>query len=102
MSHTREPWRVFGHGEEYSELVIASPYGEVLRTAKSNLSLKDANRIVACVNALEGISSPERTLELCLGALEMADCTCEYGHECLRCSARSDLEMWNKAKGGQS
>jgi hypothetical protein len=52
MSHTREPWRAQHHmGEEW--VIVEAPTDQ---TVTRHLTQANARRIVACVNALEGVS----------------------------------------------
>lgn len=59
--HTQEPWEAVPHtkGSDYEGASTILPQGAIVE-----LSVEDAERAVACVNALAGIDDPDAAVEI--------------------------------------
>ena len=55
--HTPEPWEAWLHGDDWTIEARSPASGFMADIANASFSEPDARRIVACVNALEGIST---------------------------------------------
>jgi len=78
MKHTPGPWKLRDTGYEFSkDIVQAKPSEWVI---KHNVPSDQAARIVACVNALEGVQNPEALREFIQEAYKlMLRCDNEEG-----------------------
>lgn len=59
MNHTREPWSIWLHGDDWTIEAKSDDSGFMVDIGNASFSEENARRIVACVNALEGIPTDE-------------------------------------------
>jgi hypothetical protein len=59
MKHTPEPWRIAPHDENFAEIVGSDGSDIVFGLDTVYVKIEDATRIVACVNACNGLTNEE-------------------------------------------
>jgi hypothetical protein len=59
MKYTPEPWRIAPHDENFAEIVGSDGSDIVFGLDTVYVKIEDATRIVACVNACNGLTNEE-------------------------------------------
>ncbi len=98
--HTAEPWRI-SEGHDFSHLAIvadvAVPIAHISNWLLSEQMRANAARIVACVNACQGVEDPTRFIQCAKAVLRLLEDGKPLGPQAQRILALSLDEMRSNA-----
>ena len=77
MSEYGEPWRYLP--DDQWGIIADCNGGVIVETTSGDILESDTARIVACVNAMQGIPNPEAVRELIEAATEWYGSVCKHG-----------------------